>query len=142
MKIEIKKMIIKLKKMRIGTKKTKIGISFNANSDLVVVEKKLKKILNELKTDKNIVIYDCFPTRKQVEDKGFSLDITNVLENIPKEMRRSYNNSDSFDEYMVNLPKIRKKTFKKIDKLYILGTDLGGVAEEIKIFTNKKIELL
>jgi len=120
--------------------KIKVQICFSGNADLSKVERQLI----ELAKNENFEFYCCFLTRKQVEEKKFTLHIVNLLENTLKDrltfMTKRY---DTFEEVMSNMTFIRTETANMVNRMYVLDSGTAkGVREEIELFTNCKVVLM
>ena len=118
----------------------KAQISFAGTSDLNLVRKQLEYLV---KLHPNFQYYHCFLPRHVVIEKGFSLDIVDLLyeilgDNQVKQMEKFA----TFKECMDNMYSKRLETSKMVDKMFILGLTneqiAKGVVEEIMMFTNDK----
>lgn len=118
----------------------KIQISFAGNANLENVEKQLK----ELSKKEDVKFICCFLNRKMVEEKGFTTEIVDLLENIIGDrliwLADKYKN---FDEFMKNIDKARTEVANQIDHLYVLDSETAkGVSREIELFTMGRVVLM
>lgn len=123
--------------------KIKVQISFAGNANLDNVRKQLE----ELAKNENFVFYTCFLSRRIVEEKALDTKIVDMLSDVLG-MRHISVPEDifgvlDFEEFMKELPSMRTQTADLVDRLYVLDSGTAsGVAEEVQLFTNRKVILL
>ena len=124
----------------IEVEKVKVQICFAGTAYL----ENVKKQLEELSKNDELEFYCCFLTRKQVEAKGFKLDIVDLLEStLGNRLTFMTNRYDTFDEVMANMTSLRTDTANLVNRLYVLDSGTAkGVAEEISLFTRLKVILM
>lgn len=126
----------------------KVQISFAKDADLANVESQLI----ELASHKNYEFYCCFLPRDIVEEQGFGTQIVDLLDKTLGD-RLTYQVStykyptakgdSKFQAAMLWMSEIRDITANKVDKLYVLDSKSAlGVAEEIKLFTKGRVNLI
>ena len=122
--------------------KIRVQISFSKDADLENVRNQLLELNNG-----TYKFYSCFLPRDIVIEKGWSTDIVDlideVLGNEHSYVSEDYMGSQNFEEFMKDLPAMREYTADLVNIMFVLDSGTAaGVAEEIRLFTNKKVILL
>lgn len=117
----------------------KVQISFAKEANL----ERVKEQLIDLAKDKSLEFYSCFLPRTVVEEKGFSTDILDTIDEALDGRMNYMLEGDTFDDVMADLPDRRKVVGALVDKLYVLdSTTASGVADEIAAYTEGRVILL
>lgn len=117
-----------------------IQISFAGNANLVRVEEQLKEISKMEDTE----FMCCFLNRAMVKEKGFSMDIVNLLtDTLGDKLIWLADNYVTFGEFIDDIDNARQIVAEKIDNMYVLdATTAAGVSREIELFSLGKIVLM
>lgn len=123
--------------------KIKVQISFAGKANLDNVRKQLE----ELAKNENFEFYTCFLSKRIVEQKNLDPAIVNMLRDVLGTRHISVPEDIfgvlDFEEFMRELPNMRTQTADIVNRLYVLDSGtVVGVAEEVQLFTNRKVILL
>ena len=121
--------------------KIKAQICFaGATSDL----DKVREQLLQLKAEGKYEFYCCFLPRHIVNEKGFSTDIVDVLEeSLGEELHWQLGEYENFSKAIAALPEVRKETAYMVNRMFVLDSKQAqGVANEIKLFTECKVIMM
>lgn len=117
-----------------------VQISFAGNADLENVRNQLIKLREEDKYQ----FVSCFLTRKMVEEKEFSTEIVDMLDEVLGTCHDyAALEYDNFDTFMSNIQDVRQEVANAVNRMFVLDSGTAaGVADEIKLFTDAKVILL
>lgn len=124
------------------TNKALIQVSFAGNADLVKIKDQLKQLVQESKEKYSEVQFaHLFLPRHIVEEKGFSTDIVDLLDEVLGD--NQYNpiaDSINFNDYMSKLENARFELATMTDSIAVLGVEVAeGVIKEIYAKTSSVI---
>lgn len=108
------------------------------------VQESILKIKDELDTELgagNYQIYSCHLNKKIVEQKGFDPTMINFLHNTFGDNYINMCDAETFDEAMENMNIFRIAVASSVDRLYLIKLEIGNIALELELFTNKKVRV-
>lgn len=120
--------------------KIHVQICFECSADL----NKVKEQLTELKNTNQYIFHHCFLSRKHVEEKGFTTDIVDMLDEVlGADQEAHLNKYDTFADAMLHIDKERKEVANGVNRMFVLDSGTAeGIRKEIELFTNMKVILL
>jgi hypothetical protein len=122
------------------SEKIKAQICFAGNANI----ENVKKQLEQLKAETKYQFYCCFLPKHLVEQKGFSPEIVDTLEEVlGEELVWQLKEYETFEAAMANIEQIRQDTAELVNRMFVLDSGTAaGVAKEVQLFTNAKVILM
>ncbi len=118
-----------------------VQISFSCEANL----EKVKEQLTNLKEQYPFfTFHHCFLSRKQVEEKGFSTNIVDMLDEVLGDNHVSYlDKYETFDEAKAHIKEERLKLSTITSELFVLDSGLAdGVKKEIALYSHERVNFL
>lgn len=108
------------------------------------VQESILKIKEQLDAELgvgNYQIISCHLNKKIVEQKGFDSTMISFLYDTFGERYTNMCEAETFDEAMEKMNLFRHAVSSVVDRLYIVKEEIGNVALELELFTNKKVRV-
>lgn len=106
------------------------------------VKRKLKELKNKLNPETDKVL-SCHLPKPVVESKGWNTDMCDALIDTFGDMYECQVIARTFEEAIKTLTEARIATAKKVDRIYVIGTqDIGNIDLEIQYFTDNKVQFI
>lgn len=121
--------------------KVHVQISFTKEANLDNVKKQLITLKEQ---HPEYRFHHCFLSRKQVEEKGLSTDIVDMLDDIIGNVQYAHlDHYETFEEAMTHIEYRRSLVADLVSYMFVLDSGAAeGVRAEVELFTNKKVVLL